>query len=285
MNMSLCRTLLFTLILSVGAVPAVAKPFPEQEEETPRFSDRWQVTIGGVLADMKTSTQVGFGSTVGSFIRLEEDLELDDGNSEFILDGFYRFRPRHALAVRFVEIDRSAKSIIDDRFEIGELVFDVNAHLTTDFKSTQVNLIYKYSFINNGVVEAGVAAGLSMFDYDIFVEGEATVDDGMGGVTTQILSTEQDILAPVPTIGIFLAYAIRPNLVFHAGGSVFDLEVSDYDGRLLEINWALEWYFSRHAGLGIGFTDTEMDVEKTAGDPFRVDYRYGGFTYYLSLVF
>ena len=46
--------LICTLILTAGSVPAVAESFPEQEQEARRFSDRWNITVGGILADMKT---------------------------------------------------------------------------------------------------------------------------------------------------------------------------------------------------------------------------------------
>ena len=97
----------------------------------------------------------------------------------------------------------------------------------------------------------------------------------MDGMPDEFADERADFLAPLPTVGYFYRYAFRPNLLFDVGTQVLDLEIGDYEGRVLDLSGGVSWYFTRHVGLeaGIGITDVRVR-DNSPGQKFAVDYEF-----------
>ncbi|NIV29007.1 MAG: hypothetical protein GWN58_05695, partial [Anaerolineae bacterium] len=77
--------------------------------------------------DFKTDAAIGSGSVIGTFLRIEDDLGLNDDASTVRGEGFVRLRPNHALEFGFMRLGRSGTSILDEEVEWQDRVFLVNA--------------------------------------------------------------------------------------------------------------------------------------------------------------
>jgi hypothetical protein len=117
------------------------------------------------------------------------------------------------------------------------------------------------------------------------VEGRATISDGMGGIVYEEVRAAGDIIAPVPTVGMFLNYAFLPNLVMKVHADFFDLDISDIEGKLVDSGIEAEWYFSKHVGCGLGLNITDIDYRDTGINSFEVDFRQSGLLGYLTFAF
>ena len=96
---------------------------------------------------------------------------------------------------------------------------------------------------------------------------------------------QDDLVAPAPTVGMFITYSIKPRLRLLARADFLDVKVGDLEADLLDTRILIEWFFSRHVGFGVGMNTMEIQVRDTGSDPFAVDYRQKGLLGYFTLSF
>jgi hypothetical protein len=270
----------------LGAAPALADPLPGQDQESRVLSDRLNISLGYFEPNFSTTVAAGFGGVLGAFINVERQLQMNESLGVFRLDGFYRFNARHAIDWTYSTLNRDGITVIDESIEFGDppQEFRVGAVVASKFNTTLFATNFKFSFINNGKVDAGVSAGLFTYEYDLQLAGKAAVLDPPGEpVSDQLADTR--LLAPLPAFGMFVDYAIRKNLVFRGNVRALNIEFGDFTGKFLDTKFTLDWYFYKHLGIGIGAARTSIDFRDDGDDPFRVTYEYGGFMAYLAIAF
>ncbi len=272
------------LVVVVGSNAAVAAPIEGQDHDSRILSNKLYVNLGAYLVDYQADAAVGSGTVIGTSVNLEDDLGLDGNDSELRFEGFWRFKRKHLLGFSYVGLRRSGFTFIDESITIGDppQTFDVGADIASKIDSDVFTLNYRYSFFNNGKVDTGFAAGLSVFAFDLALAGTVTVDDGMGGTTTEAGSVSESIPAPIPTMGFFTNFAITPNLIFRMEAGFLDIQVDDYDGRMVDTQLVFDWFFTKNVGIGGGFATTDLRFAKKGTNPFIVDYRFGGVLFYFS---
>jgi len=248
------------------------------------LSDDIYLTLGGFLVNFKTQAGASFGGFLGTQIDLENDLGVDNSSSTARLDGFWRYKPKHALEFSWFALSRTGSSVLTDSIEFEDVTFEVDAAVDSRFETDWFGLGYRYSMLKTERGEAGIGIGLSTYGFNLALAGEATVDDG-SGPETKAVNLEEGIVAPVPVFGIFLGYGITPRLYFQGKVALFKASISDWDVRLLDTRLTLDYFFSRHVGVGFGLNGTDIDVARFGEDPFSVAYRQSGLLVYLSLGF
>ena len=132
-------------------------------------------------------------------------------------------------------------------------------------------LTYRYSFVNTGKTEAGFQAGLSTYQFDFTFEGQFQVGGDPNNL--QAAAESADFLAPLPTFGFFINYAIKPKLIIGMSTDALDLDIGDISGRLLNSDVRFSWYITKHFGLGIAFLSTDINYsnfDSSSGDKLRV---------------
>ena len=277
-------TLMLLSILPLEANPLYAQDDPESRV----LSDRLGVSLGWFGPNFSTSTAVGFGTGVGTVIRLEDDLSVEDDKNAVRLDGFYMFNRKHALNFHFTTFSRDGVTEINRQIEFEDLLFDLGTSVRSDFNSGIYTFVYKYSLFQNNKVDTGLALGLSVYDFELALEGEAELVDDTGAVIDGELfrRTEESTIAPVPTFGIYLGYAINPDLILRYDARFMHVDIGDFEGQVSDVKGTLDWYFHKHLGVGGGVARTSVDVKLLSGDsPFQIDYQYGGFMGYVAIAF
>jgi hypothetical protein len=245
------------------------------------IADEWVLSAGGLVTDFSTTAAVGTGNALGTIIRLEDELGLEDDKSAFRADGFYRFNPRHAIGFGYWSLNRSGSNIIADQIEWQGNVFDASVNLLTEFDIQWIRADWRYSFMRSERGEAGISLGLSTYDFLAALEGDATI----GMAMTQRVRAEETIFAPVPTVGMFVNFAVTPNVLFRTTMNFLDLTAGDLEGEVSDISFVFEWYLSEHFGIGGGTSRTSIDYKDTGTDPFTIDYSQSGFIAYITFTF
>ena len=277
------RTAVAGLLLLAAGLPVLAAS--GSGDETRVVDDKWVIAVGGYLTDFKTDASFGSGSALGTSIRFEDQLGLDADQSVVRLDGLKRFGDRHSIGFGLWTLNRDGVASIDEQIEFDGNTFDVGVDLNTQFDTGWFRVDWRYSLLRNDKGEAGLSAGLSVYEFETSVEGLATVSDGMGGTILQATRAADDVLAPVPTVGMFMNYAFRPNLILRVKADFLDLDVGDFEGKVTDTTFLFEWYFSRHAGVGVGLNRSDIDVRNVGDNPFLIDFSQSGLLGYFSFTF
>lgn len=270
-----------TFIIALMAILMVAATQPAAAADDTRnraISDRFTIMLGTYVTAFETTASVGNGGILGTTINIEDDLGIDDDDSLLRIDGLYRFNPRHAIGFGYWNLDRDGKQFIDVEIDFGGDIFQTTGVIESVFDITWVQFSWRYSFLRNDRGEAGFLVGLSFYEFDIALEGLAFVN-GMGPAV--LARAEEDLIAPVPTIGMFINFSITPNVVVKMNASFLDLDIDDIEGKVIETNFAMEWYVARYFGLGLGFNGNDIDIRQTGDNPFTVRYDQRGLVAYM----
>ena len=263
--------------LTLGAACGLVSA--EAAEESRLLSDRGGFQVGGFLVDFSTDIQAGRNG-LGTDLNLEDDLRLESDQKTFRVEGFYRFSPKHTLEAGYFSINRNGSAVLDGQIEFDDVLYGPG-RVDTEFDVNLFRVAYRHSFVNNGKTEAGFTAGLSAYDFYTALEGVVLV----GGVE-ESASADVGVLAPVPTVGMFVHHAFLPNLIFRLNANFFRLSsIADYSGRLVDTGVTLDWFFVRNVGIGGGINNTDLNFKKETGDTFSVNYRQSGFLGYFVFAF
>ena len=161
----------------------------------------------------------------------------------------------------------------------------MGANIESSFDTSFFRFAYKYSMVNTSRAEAGITAGFSTYNFKLALKGDISIEDPNGVLVTNLDSVTESIVAPVPTIGFFLTYAMRPRLLFKVKADLLNLDTGDLEGRLLDTTVGVEWYFSRHVGVGLLSNSTSIEVKSLGTNPWSVDYSQRGWVGYFTFVF
>ena len=153
--------------------------------------------------------------------------------------------------------------------------------MATEFDSTNLKLFYKYSFVNTGKSQAGIGAGLSLFDYRFGFDGVARLGNG----TTAFTRVDESILAPIPSALMFINHAITPKLIFRTTAGYFDLEIDDIEGSLLETRLTLDYFIAKWFAVGLGVEGSTIDFKDRGKNPLTVEVENRGLIFYLAGTF
>ena len=127
---------------------------------------------------------------------------------------------------------------------------------------------------------------------DKFINYDKTEEDygikvtGLGGS-----EGAQDFIAPLPTIGLRMDFALTPKWYFRSGTQLLYLETDDFRGSLLATYGSIEYKPLKHVGIGLGVDSFRLSVEAEGEDypsiDFRgnVDFEYVGIQLYTRIFF
>ena len=109
-----------SLVLVLAAATVRAEPLKGQDQESRLLSDHFGLSVGALAASFNTEAQIGIGTNLGTFIRLESDLGLDESLTVGWAHGFWRFNRRSALDFGYgILYTTSASRWLDGYFSVG----------------------------------------------------------------------------------------------------------------------------------------------------------------------
>ena len=63
------------------------------------------------------------------------------------------------------------------------------------------------------------------------------------------------------------------------------MAIGDIDGRLVDTRLSIDYFFSRHVGIGLGVNGTDLRYKDSGDKPVLAEYRQNGAVAYVSLAF
>jgi hypothetical protein len=279
--------LLLIVLAALAAVSAHAQSVVSDAERVALrgVPDTWGVSLGGFAQAFDSRIRLdGKYGEAGTTIDLEQDLGLPSQQDDFNLKAFYRFSDRSQLRFDFLTWSRSSTTVLEREIRWDDTVYEAGAQVDAQGDGQMYNLIYQYSFLNNGKVNFGLDGGLSTFILDTKLTRHVSVGEGGTGTTQTEVHTK---ILPVPVLGAHFDMTLAKRLFWRANVYIFDASVSGYDIKLWEAWTSVDYFVTRHFGLGAGFAATTADVNTTGshGGNWYIKYSYSGLIAYGLFVF
>jgi len=274
------------LLLGLPAVPA-ALAGDSSSSLTPArvLSDEWHFELGGLWADFNSSFQMSRDKLAGTSVNLEDDLGLSSDTTTWVLNGFWRFGSASSVGFAYTSFNRDGSNKLDQSVTIGDTIYDVDARIDSSLDLDFLQLYYRWSAINNGKTEAGFTFGLSTYKLKASFSGEGTVD-GNGEETYRRNAKEtEDVVAPIPVVGLFINYAFTPNLILMANANFFRIDVSGVSGTVISSQASLDWYFTKNFGVGASIFGNNVRTDVSGSTDWNVNVNQSGFGAHASFVF
>jgi len=273
-----------SLALAVVLIASAATAHDEEETRNTRvLDDRFAFRLMGGLVNF--NTDVAAGRNLSALIDLEDVLGFDESIETIGFQGLWRVSKnrRHALHLRIADFNRDAYKNVEGTVPILDLEFF--GELASRFVNQVGSIEYQCSFINHDKTEAGMTAGFGIYRYELELEGQVMLVDG-SGENSQFRKESVGVVAPVPAVGFYINQALRPDLIFEIRTSFIDLELGEHNGRIFSSWGSLTWYISRHFGVGVGLSASDVVYEKNTGqEKIKVELRQSAFNLNLTAVF
>jgi len=270
------RTIPLLAALAASALPGVARA------EHPQ--DVFWGELAWFFPTISSTARLDVTATArpGSFIKLEDELDLDERKSTPYLTLGMRLGDRWRLEFEYYELNRSATKTLTRQIDWGDSTFPVGVQINSTFDTTVYRFTGGYSFIKDQTAEAGVGFGLHITDFTTALSG---VGNGPNG-TASFQNEKRDTLVPLPTAGLYGTYKLSDQLALRGRVDFLSLKYQDYDGKL--VNWmaSIDWRFAKNWGAGIGYRYVDYELEATS-DKFRgeINYNFKGPTLFVNAAF
>lgn len=249
------------------------------------LSDEWRIELGGLWAEFDSGLQVSSGNLIGTSMNLENDLGLSSDTTTWNLNGFWRFGSASSVGFAYTSFSRDGSNKLKQAITIGDTIFDVDARIDSELDIDLIEFFYRWSAVNNGKTEAGFTFGLSSYWISAELSGEGTVYQDGEGQYRQNATESEDVVAPIPVVGMFVHYAFTPNLILMANADFFRLDVGDVSGSFISGVAKLDYYFTKNFGAGVGIFGNYLRVNVDDDRNWNIDANQNGFGAHVALVF
>lgn len=221
-----------------------------------KLSERFKIVFGGyVLSDFSSTIALKEGG-IGIGIDPAQTLGLDFKNKVFRIDGHYRLTPEHALTYSWYRINSRGTKTIDEEIEWGDVVIPIGATVQSDFGYDILKLGYLWSFYHNDKVEMALGAGLHVTRFKLDLNATVTTPPGAS-------VEDVSLTAPLPVVGVAVAYNITPRLTAAFQSQIFALAFDQWDGNYRDSTLSIEYRFWKNVGLGLGINGNSLKVKRT----------------------
>jgi hypothetical protein len=209
----------------------------------------------------------------GTEIDFESDLDLSDRKTlPAVLVGA-RLGSGFSIVGEYFRVKRSNSATIDREIVIDDVTYPVDAVLDASFASDVYRLSIGWAFARGENYEAGAVLGLHATDFEVSLAGQ-------GSVNGQPLSNEvrrKDVLAPLPTLGVFGSWEVMEDLTLNGRFDFMSLGIDDFDGRLINVQANLVYRVFDNVGIGVGYRYVDYRVDVDNEDWIgRADYAFNG---------
>ena len=251
-------------------VAGIAHGAEDSWKTHPYLEDTWNFQLSIFYPDVSTTASLSNSALGrGTQVNFEDDLDLTDRKALGAILGSVRLGERWRIEAEYFGLNRSGSRALSKTINWGDNTYTVGTVVSSSFDSDVYRLSGGYSFIKNDKSEIGVALGLFVTDFKASLSAS-----GIG-------ATASDTLAPLPTIGVYGAYAFTPRWLVSGRVDYFTLNYEDYDGSLTNAQLQVDYRFTRHFGAGVGYRFVRYDLEVTDNSwNGSVEYKFQGPTIY-----
>jgi hypothetical protein len=268
----------------LGTAAAVGIALLAAPANAQAIDDDFWIQGSGFLANVDTELRSTLATNPdgGTVIDLEDDLDFDDGE---LLPAIYlgaRLGGGFVVAGEYFSLGRDTTATIDRDITVDDVTFPVNGNITAGFDTKVYRLSIGYVFAGSETSEFGAALGLIATELDFSISGSGSA----GGLPLSNQVRRKDVLAPIPTLGLFGSFEPMPKVIVGGRADYFGLGVDDYDGSVLNLQASAQYRIMDNVGIGVAYryVDYDLDVEK---DTYvaSFDYNFWGPSFFIEIGF
>src|SRR5687768_17139762 len=203
------KTLMILGTATILGTAAFAAPASAQTME-----DKFWIQATGFLANVDTDVRISSAAnpTLGTQLDLEDDLGLDDSS---LLPAIYagaKLGGGFVITGEYYSLGRDSTATISRNITIDDVTYPVNGSVTAGFDTAIYRFTVGYTFVRNETVEVGAAIGFHATELEFSISGQGST--GGAPVTSQV--RRKDVLAPMPTVGLYTTFEAMPRVTINA---------------------------------------------------------------------
>ncbi len=256
-NWTLLAVILCCLLISVSVL---AKKRPGIH---PLLSH--DISIGLGWFHPNTNSSVLFNGSItepnNDEIDLEDEFHFSQQDNVFLGSINWRFSTSFVLSYEYLALNRESTAVLGRDIHWNEYVFGAGSTASARFDVSIHRLFLGYSFIQQRHYELGAGLGMHLLDLDASISGTAQINDDTFSDTV----SSNDLLAPLPNIGVYAAYAFNRHWLVSGRYDWFSINTGEYDGSLHSSALNLHYQALKNIGIGIGYQYFNIDI--TADKP------------------
>lgn len=239
----------------------MALPAPVLAADTDPADLPWEtayLNLGYYWATLNSSLR--FGETalgLGVDLDVENLLSLDSSKGSFRVEGAWRFskNKRHKIELGWFRFHRDGSTVVIEPIpippEIGDDIPPGQFNSTFNFDILKAK--YEYSFLLDDRVDLNVGAGLFVMPFEIGLFVEA------GGAGSREI--KESVTAPLPVLSAGFDIVLTPQWYLRQQSDFFYLDIDNYEGGILDIQFAVEYLPWKNVGFGLGVDYLSIFVE------------------------
>jgi hypothetical protein len=263
------------------AVLLVVSVAAHAQEQAAQPWEKASLSIGGFVSTTNSELQLNSDTLgAGAVVDLENGLDIDSSYTSYRIDGFYRFGStrRHQVEAHYYRSDRDGARVLDQTYQIGEIVFPAGTGVRSEMDVWFLNVNYSYAFLQDDRVRLAAAVGLHTTGISFKISG------------TGIGVEEEDVTAPLPVLGLRGDVVLSPRWRLWATADIFYLEYDAFQGALLDTGIGIEYLPFKNVGFGLGLNAVRYKLDADGGDDLadingEVRYDFAGALLYVKFFF
>ena len=209
--------------------------------------------MGGYFVGVQDTEIYTRKNGVGATINLQDLFDMKEQVSVARINAIYKFSPKHRMEASWYRINSNSNKSAD--FTFNDEQIDASAALDIYFDTNIYKLIYAYSAYKTSKFEFTFRVGLHITKVSTGYKASYNINE----INENVESDNIAITAPLPVLGIGLAYEIAPNLMFNYTADYFALSYdSSVSGAMSDSILSLDYQFNRYVGIGGGVNRTQM---------------------------
>jgi hypothetical protein len=246
--------------------------------------DETWIRVGAFLPNVNTEVSIARPGeeSFTTLIDLESDLDLSDRGTLASANVGTRLSKSWRIEGEFFSLGRKGEKTLARDIVFDGVTYPVSATLSSKFNSDVYRLAVGYSFLRRTDAELGVAVGAHVTDFGVQLSGIGSV----GGATASTEVRRRQVLAPLPTIGLYGNFEPLPKVTFFGRADYLSLKIKDYDGRLLNLEAGAGYSITKNIRLGALYrrVDYRLQINKDTYTGL-VKYKFNGPTIFAELTF
>jgi hypothetical protein len=190
-----------------------------------------------------------------------EDLGFDEDLVSPVAGLIFNFGKRWNLRLDYFGYHDDVNKTAGFYFEFEDLIVPIGVSIDSSIDLDIYALNLGYNFFHSERARFGVGIGVHSADISLKIAAKGVVGD------KDILLGEgrEDLIAPLPNLYAFGAYAFTERIILRYGGGWLSMSYDEWEGSYVYANAFLEYWPFRYAGFGAGYRYVRADIENDTG--------------------
>lgn len=217
--------------------------------------EKGSIKFGGFIAAFDSTLGFGVNNAAGVTFNAEELFDLDSSLTVFRVEAMYRPGKslRHQVDFIYASYHRDGSTTLSEEIDINGNTYPVGARVDSLFDFDIYRGTYSYAVLQDERMR--IALGLGV--YAVPLEYRLSVETYSG--TARVEGAETTL--PLPALALRGEFQLIPRLFLNASVDAMYLEISDFQGSLLDVNIGLEYRPWKHVGFGLGYNAMSVHAE------------------------